>query len=254
MSVPAPAEWDLTGKAALITSDRRGWTPFLAAALAEAGADVAVAGSSRSDISDALDAVSAQGRRALRLETDLTSAEQINAAVQEAVSEFGGVDILVNNARVEFGKPFVDVTAMEWSAVMDFNVSSMFLCCQAAGRHMLEQGGGRIVNIGSGLAERGLVNSAVASAAQGAVRQLTASLALEWARHNIRVNAIGAGWVTTDPPSEEGQGELLTRYIPSRRKGHPADLCGLLVYLVSDACDFVTGQMVYVDGGAMAHA
>ena len=163
--MPAPAEWDLTGKAALITSDRRGWTPFLAAALAEAGADVAVAGSSRSDISDALDAVSAQGRRALRLETDLTSAEQVNAAVQEAVSEFGGVDILVNNARVEFGKPFVDVTAMEWSAVMDFNVSSMFLCCQAAGRHMLEQGGGRIVNIGSGLAERGLVNSAVASAA-----------------------------------------------------------------------------------------
>jgi len=252
--VPAPPEWDLTGKAALITSDRRGWTPFLAAALAEAGAEVAVAGSSSSDISDALDAVSAQGKRALRLETDLTSGDQVDAAVEQAVSELGRVDILVNNARVEFGKPFVDVTVAEWSGVMDFNVGSMFLCCQAAGRHMLVRGGGRIVNIGSGLAERGLANSAVAGAAQGAVRQLTASLALEWARHNIRVNAIGAGWLTTDPPSEETERELLTRYIPSRRKGHPADLCGLLVYLVSDACDFVTGQMVYVDGGAMAHA
>ena len=108
------------------------------------------------------------------------------------VSEFGGVDILVNNARVEFGKPFVDVTEAEWTDLMDFNVKSMFLCCQAAGRQMLAQGAGRIVNIGSALAVRGLSNSAVACAAQGAIHQLTSALALEWARHNIRVNAIGA--------------------------------------------------------------
>ena len=252
--MPVPREWDLTGKSAIVTGDRRGWTPFLAAALAEAGADVAVAGSPTSDMSDAVEAAAAHGRRALRLETDLTSGDQVTSMVEAVVSEFDGVDILVNNARVEFGKPFVDVTEAEWDAVMDFNVKSTFLCCQAVGRHMLAQGKGRIVNVGSGLAVRGLANSAVACASQGAIHQLTSALALEWARHGIRVNAIGAGWLTTDPPSEADQRELLTRYIPSRRKGHPTDLCGLLVYLASDACDFVTGQMVHVDGGVTAHA
>ena len=119
---------------------------------------------------------------------------------------------------------------------------------------MLRHGGGRIVNIGSGLAARGLRNSAVASAAQGAIRQLTSALALEWARDNIRVNAVAAGWVTTEPPAEESQRDPLVRYIPSRRMGHPTDLSGLVVYLSSDACDFVTGQMVHVDGGVIAHA
>ncbi len=252
--MPVPSEWDLTGKTALITGDKRGWTPLLASALAEAGADVAVAGSPNSDISDAAREVERHGRRLLSVEADLTSAVEVASTMASVVSEFGGVDILVNNARVEFGKPFVDVTEAEWTDLMDFNVKSMFLCCQAAGRQMLAQGAGRIVNIGSALAVRGLSNSAVACAAQGAIHQLTSALALEWARHNIRVNAIGAGWMTTGPPGDSPKRELLTRYIPSRRKGHPSDLCGLLVYLASDACDFVTGQMLFVDGGATSHA
>ena len=252
--MPIPQEWSLAGKVAVITSDRRGWTPFFASALAEAGADVAVAGSAGSDIVEAVEAVAAQRRRALKFDTDLTSASDVDLMVKRVLSEFGKVDILVNNARVEFGKPFIEVSDAEWDAVMDSNVKSMFLCCRAVGRQMLAQGGGRIVNVGSGLAERGLWNSAVACASQGAVRQLTAALALEWSRHDIRVNAIGAGWITTEPPSDAPDRELLVRYIPSRRKGHPNDLCGLLVYLASDACDFVTGQMVYIDGGAMAHA
>ena len=132
----------------------------------------------------------------------------------------------------------MDVTEAEWQAVMDFNAKSMFLCCQAAGKQMLRQGGGRIVNIGSGLAERGLWNSTVACASQGAIRQLTAALALEWSRENIRVNAIGAGWIDTSSREEDSQADPLVRYIPSRRLGHPTDLCGLLVYLASDACDF----------------
>ena len=122
--------------------------------------------------SDAVEAAAAHGRRALRLETDLTSADQVTSMVEAVVSEFDGVDILVNNARVEFGKPFVDVTEAEWDAVMDFNVKSTFLCCQAVGRHMLAQGKGSIVNVGSGLAVRGLANSAVACASQGAIHQL----------------------------------------------------------------------------------
>jgi NAD(P)-dependent dehydrogenase (short-subunit alcohol dehydrogenase family) len=173
--------------------------------------------------------------------------------VARVASELGKVDILVNNARVELGKPFLELTEAEWDTVMAFNVKSMFLCCQAVGATMLSQGGGRIVNIGSGLAARGLWNAAAACASQGAIRQLTAALGLEWSRRNIRVNAIGAGWLAVESP-EEPEGDRLARYIPSRRIGHPRDLCGLLVYLASDACDFVTGQMVFVDGGAMAHA
>ncbi len=252
--MPIPLEWNLTGKTALITADLRGWTPVLASALAEAGANVAVAGSARSDMADAVKAVESQGRRAAALPTDVTSASEVEAAVSSAVSEFGRVDILVNNTRVEFGKPFEEVTDSEWQAVMDYNVRSMFLFCQAAGKHMLERGGGRIVNIGSGLAARGLWNSVAACAAQGAVHQLTSALALEWSRRDIRVNGIGAGWLTLEPQTEESQKELLVRYLPSRRKGHPTDLCGLLVYLASDACDFVTGQTIFIDGGALAHA
>ena len=119
---------------------------------------------------------------------------------------------------------------------------------------MLIQEKGRIVNIGSGLSARGLSNSVAACAAQGAIHQITQSLALEWSRKGIRVNGIGAGWVTTEEPTEETARELLVRYLPSKRKGHPRDLAALLVYLSSDSCDFVTGQTIFMDGGALAHA
>ena len=250
----ARSEWDLTGKVALLTGDRRGWTPYFAAALAEAGADVALAGHAGSDVHDAAIAVRAQGGKALVIEGDLTRSEDVDRVTVSATARFGRIDILVNNAYVDFGKPLVETTDAEWDAVMDFNVRSTFLLCRAVGQRMLAQGGGRIINIGSGLAERGLVNSTAACAAQGAIKQLTAALGLEWARHNVRVNGIGAGWLSTEAPTEEDNRELLVRFIPSKRKGHPSDLCGLLVYLSSDACDFVTGQMVYVDGGATAHA
>ncbi len=203
---------------------------------------------------EAASAVEAQGRRALAIATDVTNAAEVEAMVARAASELGRVDVLVNNARAEFGKPFAEVTEAEWQTLMDFNVKSMFLCCRAAGKRMLAQGGGRIVNIGSGLAVRGLWNSVAACATQGAILQLTMALALEWGKSNVRVNGIGAGWVTTEEQTEEAQKELLVRYLPLRRKGHPTDLCGLLVYLASDACDFVTGQTLFIDGGALAHA
>ena len=250
--MPATREPDLSGKVALITADRRGWTPSIATALADAGAAVAVAGAVGSDAATAIEAVRGLGREALAITADLTLAESVEEAVGRVVAELGGIDILINNARVEFGKPFLDVTEDEWDAVMDHNVKSMFLCCQAAGRRMVEQGTGRIVNIGSGLASRGLWNSAAACASQGAIRQLTAALGLEWARLGVRVNAIGTGWYSTEPPAEDAERELLVRYIPSRRKGHPSDLAGLVVYLASDASDFVTGQMFH--GGLIAHA
>ena len=251
--MPIPAEWNLSGKAAIITADRRGWTPYLASALAEAGADVAIAGAEDSDMREAAAAVEREGRRALAVATDVTDSAQAGAAVERALAEFGKIDILVNNARVEFGKPFADVSEVEWKRVMDFNVGSVFVFCQAVGKHMLDRGRGRIINMNSGLAVRGLWNSTAACASHGAVHQLTSALALEWARSNIRVCGIGAGWVTTDEPDADAQPDLLDRYLPSRRRGHPTDLCGLLVYLASDADDFITGQTVFIDGGALAH-
>ena len=252
--MPIPEEWNLSGKTAIITADRRGWTPFLAAALAEAGADVAIAGSAHSDVADAAKAVEEQGRRALKITTDITNADEVEAMTQQVVDEFGKVDILVNNAWADFGKPFEDVLESEWQTLLQFNVRSKFLCSQAVGRRMLAQESGHIVNIGSGLAVRGLWNSVAVCAAAGAIHQMTSSLALEWSRRGIRVNGIGAGWIMTEEQTEESQRELLVRYLPSRRKGHPTDLCGLLVYLASDACDFVTGQTIFIDGGALAHA
>jgi 2-deoxy-D-gluconate 3-dehydrogenase len=245
---------DLSNKIALITADRRGWTPSLALALADAGAAIAVVGAPESDAVAAVDAVRGQGRRALAITADLTLADDVEAVVGRVVAELGGIDILINNARVEFYRPFLDMTEEEWDTVMEFNAKTMFLCCQAAGRRMVEQGTGHIVNIGSGLASRGLWNSAAACASQGAVRQLTAALGLEWSHMGVRVNAIGTGWFSTEPPSEDAERELLVRYIPSRRKGHPSDIAGLVVYLASDASDFVTGQMFHVDGGLIAHA
>ena len=243
--------FDLSGRVVLLTTDRRGWTRHLAAALAGAGADVALAGAHAPEMEASASAVEAAGRRAFAVHADVTRADDVEAMVDRVVTAMGRIDVLVNGAHVELGKPFDAVTEAEWDAVMDVNVKSMFLCCQAAGRLMLRRGGGRIVNISSGLSARGLANSAVYAASQGAVKQLTASLALEWARHGIRVNAVGAGWLTTDASDAD---DRLARFIPSRRLGTPDDVGGLVVYLASDACDFVTGQTFYVDGGATAHA
>jgi gluconate 5-dehydrogenase len=161
------------------------------------------------------------------------------------------VDILVNDARSQFAKPFTDITPEEWDTVQARNVRATFLLCQEVGRRMVRQQYGRIVNVLSGLAERGMANSAAFSASQAAVLSLTRSLAVEWGGYNIRVNALGMGWFSgADIPLDVR--ELLVRYIPLRRKGHPRDIGPLLVYLCSEACDYSTGQPVYVDGGLNA--
>ena len=250
-----PPAWDLSGNVALITVDERGWGPALARALAEAGADVAVAGSSQAAVAATTDAVSDFGRSALRIMGRIEGANEMRNAVTRVVDEMDGLHILVNAAQVEFAKPFLENTEDEWDRVHAANVGSVLRWCQAAGRHMVGQGGGRIINVISGLAERGLANSVAYTATQGAVQQITRSLALEWARTGVRVNAIATGWFETERrPLEEQQKELLVRYLPLRRKGHPTDIAALLVYLASEHSGFVTGQTIFVDGGAMAHA
>jgi NAD(P)-dependent dehydrogenase (short-subunit alcohol dehydrogenase family) len=252
--LPIIEEYSLSNKVAIVATNNDFATPFLAEVLAEAGANVFVIARRDGVVTEAVRRARGVGGEAYGTLCESTLEDYVETALRDALDRWGRVDILVNNFRTEFAKPFDGVTLDEFEAVMDWNVKTVFLLCRAVGRKMLEQGGGRIVNIISGLAERGLWNSATYCASQGAVLQLTRALALEWGRHNIRVNAIGTGWFSEEEvPPEEAQKELLVRYIPLRRRGHPRDIGPLLVYLASDACDYTTGQPVYIDGGLMAH-
>ena len=247
-------EFSLDGKKALVVGDSRFWGGYAATALAEAGADVAVAASSARKLEEAVAGVRRLGRKAVAIATDVTNPAQVQKMVGQVIAELGGVDILVNAADRQFAKPSLEVTIEEWHRLIEANLTSVFLCSQAVGKQMLSQKKGRIINITSCLAERGLANCAAYSAAAAGVLQLTKTLALEWARVGVTVNAIGAGWFSETEETGMAQEELILGYLPLRRYGHPRELGSLLAYLASDATDFVTGQFLYVDGAVMAHA
>ena len=255
--IPAylPAEFSLAGKTAIVASAGGGETPQLAAALAEGGATVfAVARHQEStdailaalDIAGAGDAHGYAGR--------WDTPDGAAAVIAAFKSAHPRVDILVNDTRSFFAKSAVDISAEEWDELNARNVRATFMLSQAVGRLMLAQQYGRIVNVISNLAERAVINCSAYSATQAAVLSLTRSFAVEWGRSEIRVNAVGSGWSTAeDIPLETQREELLVRYTPMRRKGHPSDLAAMLVYLCSPHCDYPSGQPVYIDGGANAH-
>ncbi len=251
--MPVPPDWDLKGRAALVTTGGHFATPFLAAALAEAGARVAVAGGPAEALEAVRRATELFSSDTLVLPADVNDPASVRRAVGQAVDTYGRLDALVNNSQVVAAQPFMDTTPEEFDQMLAQNLRSVFLFCQAAGEHMLGQGQGRIVNVSSMMAERGVVNMAPYCASMGGVVQLTKALGLEWSRRGIRVNGIGPGWFTGEEQGlEEQRQELLARFLPSRRYGHPRDLAALLVYLCSDACDLVTGHTIFVDGGALA--
>ncbi|MDA1257955.1 MAG: SDR family NAD(P)-dependent oxidoreductase [Chloroflexi bacterium] len=253
--MPVPTDWTLEGKVALVTADARGWATVFAAALAEAGADVAIAGHSAEHVESAANAVRGMGKRAETLVGDFDGFDDTDAAADRVVSRLGGLDILIHASQTALGKPALDTTEFEWNTVMDGNAGSAFRWARAAGRRMVTQGNGHIVNVISEMAERGLSNHAPFSASQGAIQQMTRSLALEWGTAGVRINCIATGWMELNPPPlEEQQKELLVRYLPLRRKGTPDDIAALLIYLAGNFSDFTTGQTIFVDGGAMAHA
>ena len=245
--------FNLDGKTALVAGDSSYWTRYLATALAEAGADVAIAAKNPQKVDEAVAEVQRLGRQAVAIPTDTTKSAEVNRMVEKAVAECGKIDILVNAADLQFAKPCLEIREDEWHRVMAADSTSVFLCCQAVGRQMLQQKKGRIINVISCLAERGLINGAAYCMAMGSVLQLTRVLDLEWARHGITVNAIGTGWMSETEKTGEPQEDLLIKYLPLRRYGHPKELGPLLVYLASDATDFFSGQFLYVDGAVMSH-
>ena len=259
MAIPSqarlPSEFSLSGHTAIVASAGGDEAPFLAAALAEAGAAVfAVArhNSTADAIADAVTAVS--GREAARHVGRWDTPAGAAAIADAFAAVHPRVDILVNDTRSFFAKPAAEISLDEWDELHARNVRATFMICQAVGQRMLNQQYGRIVNVISNLAERAVINCSAYSATQAAVLSLTRSLAVEWGRSEIRVNAVGSGWSTAeDIPLETQREELLVRYTPMRRKGHPRDLAAMLVYLCSPHCDYPSGQPVYIDGGLNAH-
>ena len=245
-----PEEFSLEGNVAIITSCGYSWIKELALSLNQAGARVAVATNDLGKINEITSALPEQD--VLCIPTNLTSAPEVESMVKRTISQFGKVDILVNNLNLEFWKPLLDMTEKEWHEVMQTNLTSAFLCSKAAGKYMVAQKAGSIVNIVSGLAERGIPNGTAYCASMAAVLELTRALALEWAKLNIRVNAVEVGWA--DKPIAKDEKDIVARYIPMQRRARAQDVTPLVAFLASKASSYLSGSAYIVDGGLMARA
>ena len=249
--MPVLPEYDLTGKTAILATSGGGEAPFLGQALAEAGASVFAIARTQA-LLDAVLASLPQGSSGAVMDAGV--ADSAKKAMDEFDRSHDKVDILVNDPRSMFAKPLEDIGGDEWDAVQTRNAKAPFLISQQVLPRMAKAEYGRVVNMISEMAERGMINGSAFAASQAAVLALTRSLAVEWSRFNIRINAIGTGLIDTEGQSlEKQQEELLVRYTPLRRKGNPGDIGPLLVYLCSEFCDYSTGQPVYIDGGLNAH-
>ncbi len=248
--------FSLAGRAAIVTGGNGGIGLGIAEGLARAGASVAIAARDRSKTDSAVKGLSALGTKVIGLDIDVADEASIGNAVSAAAKQFGRLDILVNNAGIAVRKQPQEYSAAEWDQVMDVNLKGTFLCARAAYPHMVEAGGGSIVNIGSMTSIFGMDWVSSYSASKGGVVQFTRSLAIAWAGDGIRVNAILPGWIRTEltsgywtNPDNEDRFTLINRRIPAGRWGEPADLAGLAVFLSSDAAAYVTGAAIPVDGG-----
>ncbi|TET42505.1 MAG: SDR family oxidoreductase [Dehalococcoidia bacterium] len=243
-------EFRVDGDVAIITGCGSSWLEELASSLAQAGAKVVLAAHEGEEMTKIALAMQHKGQEVLCIPTDLTCAQEIESMVEQTISRFGRIDILVNNLNLEYWKPLLDVPEKEWHQVIDANLTSAFLCAKEVGRHMVAQKAGSIINIVSGLAERGLPNGAAYCASMGGVLQLTRALALEWARQKVRVNAVGVGWM--EKPFRETERDAVARYIPMRRRARPEDITPLVVFLASEASSYLSGNIYLTDGGLMA--
>jgi 2-dehydro-3-deoxy-D-gluconate 5-dehydrogenase len=246
--------FDLTGRVAIVTGANTGIGQGIAVALAQAGADLALVGRSSAD--ETAELVRAAGRRAALIPADLSTIAPVGDIVEQTLSELGGLDILVNNAGIIRRADAVDFSEEDWDSVIDTNLKSVFFLSQAAGRHMIAKGRGKIVNIASMLSFQGGIRVPSYTASKSGVVGLTKLLACEWASRGINVNAIAPGYVATNNTAalqaDETRNRQIVERIPAGRWGEPSDLGGAAVFLASAASDYVNGHILAVDGGWLA--
>ena len=249
--------FSLDGKSAIVTGASRGIGRAIALGFARAGADVVVAARSEGDLKTLADEIEEGGRRALVVPTDVTSRDDIESLIERANDGLGRLDILVNNAGgTRFMAPLVGLRPDGWDKAINLNLNSVFHATQLAAQKMVASGGGSIIQVSSVAGIIGTQGLSFYSAAKGAVRLLTQSVAKELAESNVRVNSIAPGWVATDLNANLRQDEATNRFVtdmvPMKRWGEPEEIVGAAVFLASDAASFVTGTTLVVDGGQTA--
>jgi NAD(P)-dependent dehydrogenase (short-subunit alcohol dehydrogenase family) len=253
--------YDLTGKRALVIGAGNPAGRAIALALGEAGADVAVSSTSDNGaevmrVKGVQRELTKMGRKSSSMATDVTLGTGVQVMVRQVAKEMDGIDILVNAADLFLGKPAEATTDIEFNRVMQVNLAGTFHACRAAGTEMLKQGrGGRIINVTSVLGDRAIANAAAYCAAQAGVHNLTRALATEWGPQGITVNAIAQGWMEYTPAigNPDPAANQTVRFVPMKRAGAADELAPLAVYLASDACGYISGQVLFVDGGLSTH-
>ncbi len=245
--------FDLTGKVALVTGTSRGLGQYFGRALAKAGADLVITSRDAGKLRQFQKEVESLGRKALPLPLDVRDYASIQQMAAAAVEHYGKIDILVNNAGCNVRKPALDVTWDDWNLILETNLRGTFFVSQAVARQMISRKYGRIINIGSVTCVAGYAGLGPYGASRGGVKQLTMSLADDWGIHGITVNCLAPGWFKTAQNAVMYENKEWVDYlcdrIPLKRPGQPHDLDGAVVFLASDASQYVTGQTLLVDGG-----
>jgi NAD(P)-dependent dehydrogenase (short-subunit alcohol dehydrogenase family) len=246
--------FDLSGKIALVVGGHGGIGKAIALGLADAGADVIVTSRNIEALKDVVEEIKAKGKKSMAVAVDIINEKPVRDMVNKITEAFGRIDILVNAAGLAIRKPADTFPIDEWQQVMDINTRGTFLCCQAVGRLMLKQKSGRIINISSVRGRYGLpTNYAAYCASKGAVDTLTRTLACEWAKSNVLVNAVAPTIVETDLTksalADPAYAKQMKERIPMGKWAMPEDIVGPVVFFASEASSFVTGQILYIDGG-----
>lgn len=251
------SSFDLTGKVAIVTGGNGGIGLGMARGLARAGASVVIAGRNQAKSESAAREVEALGARALAIAVDVTDKNAVAGMVEATLTTFNRLDILINNAGINIRNPAHTLSLDDWHSVIDTNLTSAFLCAQAAYPAMKKAGGGKIINIGSMMSIFGAGFAPAYAASKGGIVQFTKAIASSWAADNIQANAILPGWIDTDLTRKAREqlpalNENVLNRTPAKRWGNIDDLAGTAVFLASPASDFVTGTAIPVDGGYSA--
>ncbi|WP_417211174.1 SDR family oxidoreductase [Antarctobacter sp.] len=248
--------FDLTGKTALITGSSRGLGRAFAEGLAQAGARIVLNGVNADRLEAAAQEMRAQGFEVLTAAFDVADEVAIVAAFEALDAEGIAVDILVNNAGIQFRKPMLELETADWRRVLDINLTAAFVVGREAAKRMAKRGRGKVINIGSLTSELARATVAPYTVAKGGIKMLTKAMAAEWGELGIQANAIGPGYMVTDMNEALLSNPEFDNWVkgrtPMRRWGLPEELAGTCIYLASDASNYVSGQIIYADGGMIS--